>query len=713
MGQWLQDPRVRKMMKRQAFICLLLILLAAGMVYFLQSFSHQALSQVEMETVEDRMHLTVENVIRQIELYDRQKKAQYDAKLERNANMLKAYPGNAAAFVQEWLQGQGTGSEDMPVHVLLQRQDGTEVWKNYPGDEQPEAAAEYRLVRKDGLQIWFFVPQAVIDDAVKDEIYAYIHNQTYDKNDYVWVNEVLDYDGGDQYAIRRIHPNLKDTEGCYLSTNLEDSAGAHPYESELAGIREKGEIFQGYYFQNLSDGKMAKKYSYAKLYQPFDWIIATGIPEADIFELSEAVQAQQRMQMAWGCVLIFLLLFLLLASSTLLTKRGMELEIARNSAKSVLLSRASHDMRTPLNAIINFSNKEFTLEADEKKLRSYMDSINDSARYQLSLINDLLAMAKFEKNSFQLYPQPTQVIGCLLKVQQMMKLRMEEKRQHFEVTWTGVGEDDYVLIDSMRVEEILLNLLTNSTKFTGSGGHISCHLQAAAQGERCLSVVLSVKDDGVGIAPAQQKAIFEPFVQHVDAKSMEQTQGAGLGLSIVKELVHAMSGKIILQSEPGKGTLFQIHLLWPRCASVTDRKTHQGDYSELKGKHVLICEDNELNVLVLQGLLGHIGMISDTAENGKIGVEMFRVSAEGYYDAVLMDNLMPVMNGMTAAKEIRSLKRGDAGRVKIIAVSANAYAEDKQKALAAHMDGYVTKPIEPLELYDVLKQQLVPKQAEK
>ena len=140
-------------MKKQAVICLLLIALAAGMVYFLQGFSHKALSRVAMENVEERMHVTVENVIRQIELYDQQKKAQYDAKLDRNVKMLKAYPGDVAIFVKEWLHGQGTGTEDMPIYVLLQQKDGTAVWKNYPGDEAPESAAKYRLVERDGMRI--------------------------------------------------------------------------------------------------------------------------------------------------------------------------------------------------------------------------------------------------------------------------------------------------------------------------------------------------------------------------------------------------------------------------------------------------------------------------------------------------------------------------------------------------------------------------------
>lgn len=737
-----KNKSLRKVILLQFATCLLLITLAAGVIFYLLHSSNHASDNVAMETAVSRMHVIVENVISQIKLLDTQKKEQYENKLARNKQMLLLYNGDIVVFLQAWLKVQTNGAESLPLNILITKNDGSVVFEHYvhpavlehfkientsqqskpspnnvmPGSAKataaipttptikprPQDAPISCQLEKDGLLISLFVPQDLIDAAVKSEIHSYIHSLQYGKNDYVWVNEVVNYQGGDNYAIRRIHPNLKTTEGSYLSTNLLDKAGAKPYESELAGIRDHGEILQAYYFKNLSDTNLARKYSFAKLYKPFNWIIATGTPEEDIYAVTDLVKQQQFLHVVLVLAITVLLILAIIGYGSLQVKENMELEIARNSAKSSLLSRASHDMRTPLNAIINFSGQELTKDLAPAELHTYLQNINKAAYYLLSLIDELLTMSKLEKDSLKLYPQSTQIISCLQLVEKMMRPRTKEKGQHFVLTYNGCTEADYVWIDGMRVQEILLNLLTNAVKFTPAGGTILCQLKCTAKNKDQLEAAFLVKDNGCGIPSELQNKIFEPFTQNINAEDATQRTGSGLGLSIVKGLVQLMHGQITLVSKPNQGSEFYVIFPWQRCVPPSQTIPPAVTTGNLIGKHVLICEDNKMNALILNKLLEKAGITSDLAENGQLGVEKFSAAPTGTYDLILMDMLMPVMDGLSATRAIRTLSRADAKTIPIIAVTANAYEEDREKVIAAGMNEHLSKPINPHKLYELL-----------
>ena len=377
---------------------------------------------------------------------------------------------------------------------------------------------------------------------------------------------------------------------------------------------------------------------------------------------------------------------------------------AANVAKSEFLSRMSHDIRTPLNGIIGMTR--IAKEQDRSPvIDDCLNKIDLSSKFLLGLVNDVLDMSKAESGSMELHPEPYLLADFADYINSVIRPLSEERDQTF-VMETHPVTSVVPIIDVLRLNQIMFNLLSNAVKYTPEGGTISVRVDNRLVGGHREELVATVKDDGIGMSEEFQKILFEPFTQEGRNGTFE-TKGSGLGLSIVKKLVDLMGGTITCESAIGKGTTFVVTLTFDyiEADQATWRKddgTRGPDYSVLSGRHVLLCEDHPLNQEIAVHLLEQRDMLVTTAEDGQLGVKAFEDSPIGYYDIILMDVRMPVMNGLEATRAIRGLSRPDARTIPIVAMTADAYADDVRNCLDAGMNGHVAKPVDPAILMSVL-----------
>ena len=315
-------------------------------------------------------------------------------------------------------------------------------------------------------------------------------------------------------------------------------------------------------------------------------------------------------------------------------------------------------------------------------------------------------MSKIENGSMELNPEPYYVTDFADQVQTLIGDECRNKNIIFEINYDGTCEG-WIKVDKIRLNQILFNLLSNSVKFTPEGGKITLILYGKREGEDKVRVIVDETDTGCGMTEEFQKKMYDAFSQ---SKKGDE-RGTGLGLAIVKKLVDLMNGTISVESALGKGTHFHVELMAGRCSSEEiqeslSNNTDNGkikDESFLNGRKVLVCEDNKINVEIAEALLTKKGISVITAENGRIGADIFTKSEIGEFDAILMDMRMPVMDGLEATKTIRAQNREDANRVPIIAMTANAFDDDRKATADAGMNAHLSKPVEPHELYDILK----------
>lgn len=372
-------------------------------------------------------------------------------------------------------------------------------------------------------------------------------------------------------------------------------------------------------------------------------------------------------------------------------------ELAHASrAKSDFLSRMSHEMRTPMNAIIGMSMIAKNTE-DPQKMHGCLGQIEASSKHLLGIINDILDFSKIEAGKLALDEREFSLEKNLAFVVSMMLPKAKERDISIELE-IGDIEHNLVYTDSLRLNQVLLNLLSNAVKFSPKGGVIRVKVREDSFADERGLFYFAVEDEGIGISEAQAAKLFRPFEQAY-AGVTRAYGGTGLGLAIAKNIVEAMGGEINLKSELGKGSLFIFTIRVRARRGVLD-ESGAGQTPEdapkvrdFIGKRALIVDDVEINREILLELLKETGLAMDVAENGQEAVEMFDKSAPGYYDIIFMDVQMPVMDGFTATKEIRAAARPDAAKVYIVAMTANVLKEDVQKALEAGMDGHLGKPI--------------------
>jgi signal transduction histidine kinase/ActR/RegA family two-component response regulator len=389
-------------------------------------------------------------------------------------------------------------------------------------------------------------------------------------------------------------------------------------------------------------------------------------------------------------------------------RRNQELKEALMTAeqasrtKTDFLSRMSHEIRTPMNAIMGLTQLGLEDQLDGKA-KSYLYRINESSEYLLGLINDVLDMSRIESGKFLLTVENTDTSDFFHSVETIIGPQMKEKNIRFTLDSSGV-KTDYVIIDKRRMQQIYINLLSNAMKYSESGTEIVCKVFHEIIDDSVRSTIV-IRDQGCGMSEAFQQKMFQPFEQEHNPHSSAQV-GTGLGLTIVKNIIDQMGGTISVKSALGEGTEFTIVLLAPigHKPETVDAPVQTQEKS-LRGKRVLLVEDHPINTEIASRLLTREGVNVEHAENGEISVEMFLSHTPGYYDAILMDIRMPVMDGLTAAKTIRGLlDRPDAATVPIIAMTANAFDTDREMSYQAGMNAHLAKPIKPKELYDTLRQ---------
>jgi signal transduction histidine kinase len=375
-----------------------------------------------------------------------------------------------------------------------------------------------------------------------------------------------------------------------------------------------------------------------------------------------------------------------------------------NESKSNFISNVSHDMRTPLNAILGYDR--LALETDSPELRAdYLRKIGGAGQTLLALINDTLDLQKIENGVTTLHPEPFPcndlVNGVLTAVRPMLDARkIQLIFDNSKAAWATI------LVDAVRVEEIFINLISNAVKFTPEGGTVLLAVECEKETETELCEKLTVKDNGIGISAEFLPKIYEPFSQERTEKTAG-IGGSGLGLSIVRRLVDLMHGSIEVKSKLGEGTEFVVRLTFPKAAGPVQAPPEllQTPYS-LKGKKILLCEDNEMNREIASAILVKNGLTVLPAENGQAGVERFLKSGRGEISAILMDIRMPVMDGFEATRAIRASAHPDAKTVPIIALSADAYLADIQKAHDYGMTSHLSKPIDPALLLRTLQRDI-------
>ena len=386
---------------------------------------------------------------------------------------------------------------------------------------------------------------------------------------------------------------------------------------------------------------------------------------------------------------------------------------AANEAKTEFLQRMSHDIRTPINGICGMINVADHYADNMEKQTECRAKIKKTSHLLLELINEVLDMSKLESDEVVLEDIPfnlnsifEEILGVIehMAAEQNIRIIWEEK----EVThWNLIGSP-------VHVKRILMNILSNAVKYNKENGYVYISCREIPSKQTAMTTLEFVcRDTGIGMTEAFQKRIFEPFAQE-HAGSRTKFAGTGLGMPITKKLVEKMGGTISFESKEGTGTTFVIRIPFQIDADMKDRnETEEKTETSIQGLHVLLTEDNELNMEIAEFVLQNEGAVVTKAWNGQKAVDIFRKNRPGEFDVILMDIMMPVMNGYEAAKMIRSLDREDAKVIPIIAMTANAFTEDKMRAKEAGMDEHIAKPVDGKLLVKVINELVKRDQREK
>lgn len=412
----------------------------------------------------------------------------------------------------------------------------------------------------------------------------------------------------------------------------------------------------------------------------------------------------------FGClgILIGLLVFMFVTANAR-KRKNFALAAAKkeaekaSQAKTKFFSQMSHDIRTPLNGIIGMTNIA-SKQNNPERTQDCLHKIDTSSKFLLGLVNDILYISKAESGKQELHPEPYPYEKFVKYIDAVIRPLCEERKQTLKLTWHG-SEDKIPVMDQLAINKIYFNLLSNATKYTQEGGFIEVINEEKELPDHHMRIVTDIRDNGIGMSDDFQKVLFEPFMRETQNK-MSEMRGTGLGLSIVKKAVDEMHGQITVKSKLNEGTEFHIEMDVPyvfrseedTCAV----KENAASESAIKGWHLLICEDNALNQEIIQVILEDAGCTVAIAKDGAEGLHMFSVSDPEFYQAILMDIQMPVMDGIEATKQIRSLDRRDAKTIPIIAMTADVFEDSQHSAKEAGMNGYVTKPIDAKGLYQVL-----------
>jgi signal transduction histidine kinase/CheY-like chemotaxis protein len=391
-------------------------------------------------------------------------------------------------------------------------------------------------------------------------------------------------------------------------------------------------------------------------------------------------------------------------NSVLLEKAADEANRA-NQAKTEFLSHMSHDIRTPINGIIGMVNIGIKNASNEERVRDCFKKISGAADHLLSLINDVLEMSRIESGKIEISNKPFELVELIDNCCSIIGGQLLDRDVKL-IRDLGDLKHTYLMGDDLRVRQVFINIMGNAVKFTPDGGTITLRVNEVSQEDNRVNYCFEVQDTGIGMSEEFLTKIFEPFCQE-DNGSRTTYKGTGLGMAITKQLVEHMGGTITVDSHLNQGSCFKVEMSFEISSEEVVVKRNL-DEINFEGMKVLLVEDNELNMEIAQEILQDKGLQVTTAVDGEQAVQTFMVAKPGTFDAILMDIMMPKMNGYEATRAIRSSAHEEAASIPIIAMTANAYAEDVAKAFEAGMNAHISKPINMNHLFSVLGQYYQP-----
>ena len=405
----------------------------------------------------------------------------------------------------------------------------------------------------------------------------------------------------------------------------------------------------------------------------------------------------------FGSLILFVIviILILLIRDSKHYKAALDAAENANHAKTIFLNNMSHDIRTPMNAIVNFTELAQISVDDKKKTSDYLSKISLSSKHMLSIINDVLDMSRIESGMVTIAEETINISSLIEDLKTIIQPAVEEKLQHFTVDISGI-KNQIILTDKLRLNQLLLNILSNAVKFTNERGNISLKVseeEVPAENKQPQTSMYEfrIKDDGIGMSREFQKIIFDSFTRE-RTSTVSGIQGTGLGMAITKKIVDMLGGTIEVQSEEGQGSEFIVRIPCKISSEKNEQVEQSGQVKEapvkadFSGKRVLLAEDNEMNQMIAVENLENVGFAVEVANDGLEAVEKVSANSAGYYDVILMDIQMPKMDGYEAARRIRAMPEPEKASVPIVAVTANAFGEDCEAALKAGMNKHLAKP---------------------
>lgn len=447
-------------------------------------------------------------------------------------------------------------------------------------------------------------------------------------------------------------------------------------------LMEKGRDY--YVYAYMSADKIFAKTPRNMLYTVFIYLVIVGFMHALRWRMLQGHQKEQmRLQKEYTKNL---------ESKNLELREAVFQAQKANAAKSSFLSRMSHDIRTPLNGIIGLIKINETHMDDRELVKTNQDKMLVSADHLLSLINDVLQMSKLEDENIEISHEPIDLGEISREVGTIISGRTAEAGIAFEIGKQELPVS-YVYGSPLHIRQIFLNIYGNCIKYNKPHGKVTTTLKCLGEKNGIVTYRWTISDTGIGMSEEFLKHIFEPFVQeHSDARTVYS--GTGLGMSIVKKIIDRMNGTIVVTSKEGEGSTFVITLPFEIAEKPEEIPSEMDGEVNIAGLHLLLAEDNELNAEIARTLLEDEGAITTIVNDGQQAVDIFSRNKPGTFDAILMDIMMPEMDGLSATKAIRALDREDAGTIPIIAMTANAFDEDEKKCMEAGMNAHLVKPLD-------------------
>ncbi len=434
-------------------------------------------------------------------------------------------------------------------------------------------------------------------------------------------------------------------------------------------------------------------------------------PERSVYQAAYRAEQAFVLLVAVECFAFAAYIYLVFASAkrsvekTLLEERLKKAEAA-DAAKALFISNMSHDLRTPMSSSMGFTDLAYENAEDPDKVRGYLKKVKSSNDHLLTLVNDIIDVNRIENGTISIKEEAYNLFSLVAGVDEMVRPGLEAKKLTFATNFSGIV-DENIFCDKIHLNQVFLNLFSNSEKFTDPGGIVNFEVLQRDSEEPGYGVYeFRIRDNGAGIGHDFIKHIYEPFSRE-NTVSVNRTVGAGLGLTITKNIVDLMNGQIAVKSEPGIGTEFILRFKFKLAVSgstLDDRTITKGAVSTDKfiGKKLLLVEDNELNRDMAKDLLEERGFVVNDVDDGTVAVAIMERAQEGEYAAILMDIQMPNMDGYEATRAIRALPQKAISHIPIIAMTANAFDEDRQKSRAAGMNAHITKPVDVEKLLKVL-----------